>query len=168
MLFTNSVNTKDADWWWSGANVSAPTMTATPTTCHHTLTLLSRPTMRTPKVFNRPCRTRIPAKSRIVRPGVTSKSNCRFRYAPRNEAAPKSMPAVTATWPRTLNQPVNHAQAAAVRGGARRWAQKYRPAEVGYAEQISAIASPTNRVIRPTATQPQVITAGPPVFMPNR
>lgn len=78
------------------------------------------------------------------------------------------MPAVTATWPSTLNQPVNQAQAAADRGGASRWAQKYRPADVGYAEQISAMDRPTNRVISPTATQPQVITAGPPVFMPNR
>ncbi len=79
VLFTNSPKTKDADWWWSGANVSAPTMTATPRTCHHTLTLFSRPTMRTPKVLRRPWRIRIAAKRRIVRPGVTSKSNCRFR-----------------------------------------------------------------------------------------
>ena len=77
------------------------------------------------------------------------------------------MPAVTATWPRTLNQPVNHAHAAADRRGASRCAQKYRPAEVGYAEQTSAIARPTNSVIRPTATQPQMIMAGPPVFMPE-
>ena len=28
-----------------------------------------------------------------------------------NSAAPKSMPAVTATWPRKLNQPVNQDQA---------------------------------------------------------
>ncbi len=63
---------------------------------------------------------------------------------------------------------MNQAQAAAERAGARRWAQKYRPAEVGYAEQISAMERPTNRVIRPTATQPQTITAGPPVFIPNR
>ncbi len=62
---------------------------------------------------------------------------------------------------------MNHAQAAAERGGASRWAQKYRPAEVGYAEQISAIDRPTSSVIRPTATQPQVITAGPPVVMPK-
>lgn len=40
--------------------------------------------------------------------------------------------------------------------------------EVGYAEQISAIASPTNSVISPTPTHPQVIRAGPPVFIPNR
>jgi hypothetical protein len=33
-------------------------------------------------------------------------------------AAPKSMPAVTATWPRKLNQPVNQDQAAAFLGGA--------------------------------------------------
>ncbi len=33
-----------------------------------------------------------------------------------HEAAPKSMPAVTATWPRKLNQPVNHAHAAACDG----------------------------------------------------
>ena len=44
-------------------------MTATPTTCHHTLTLFRRATIRTPKVFSRPCRIRIAANSRIVRPG---------------------------------------------------------------------------------------------------
>lgn len=75
---------------------------------------------------------------------------------------------MTATWPSTLNQPANHAHAAAERGGASRWAQKYRPADVGYAEQISAMARPTNNVIRPTPTQPQVMRTGPPVFMPNR
>jgi hypothetical protein len=31
-------------------------------------------------------------------------------------AAPKSMPAVTATWPRKLNQPVNQDQAGPCRG----------------------------------------------------
>ncbi len=31
-------------------------------------------------------------------------------------AAPKSMPAVTATWPRKLNQPVNQDQAGPLRG----------------------------------------------------
>lgn len=39
--------------------------------------------------------------------------------------------------------------------------------EVGYVEQISAMARPTTSVISPTPTQPQVMTAGPPVFMPN-
>jgi hypothetical protein len=33
-----------------------------------------------------------------------------------NSAAPKSMPAVTATWPRKLNHPVNQDHAAAFRG----------------------------------------------------
>ena len=33
-----------------------------------------------------------------------------------NNAAPKSMPAVTATWPRKLNQPVNQDQAAPLLG----------------------------------------------------
>lgn len=66
-----------------------------------------------------------------MRPGVIVKSNCRFRYAPRKDAAPKSIPAVTATCPRTLNHPVNQAQAAADLAGASRWAQKYSPAEVG-------------------------------------
>lgn len=50
--------------------------------------------------------------------GVVVNPNCRSRYALRKLAAPKSMPAVTATWPSTLNQPANHAQAAALRAGA--------------------------------------------------
>jgi hypothetical protein len=33
----------------------------------------------------------------------------------RKNAAPKSMPAVTATWPRKSNHPVNHDQAGALR-----------------------------------------------------
>lgn len=79
VLLTNSPNTKDVDWCLSGTKASAPTMTPTPSTCHHTLTLLRRATIRTPKVFSSPCSTRIPANSRTVRPGVTSKSNWRFR-----------------------------------------------------------------------------------------
>ena len=37
--------------------------------------------------------------------------HCRTPKALMNRAAPKSMPAVTATWPRKLNQPVNQDQA---------------------------------------------------------
>ncbi|CAM5522231.1 hypothetical protein SFUMM280S_07302 [Streptomyces fumanus] len=79
VLLTNSPNTNDAGRCRSGAKVSAPTMTRTPTTCHHTLTLFSRPTMRTPKVLSSPCSSRMAAKRRTVRPGVTSKPNWRFR-----------------------------------------------------------------------------------------
>ena len=38
--------------------------------------------------------------------------NTRLSSAWTKNAAPKSMPAVTATWPRKLNQPVNQDQAA--------------------------------------------------------
>lgn len=38
---------------------------------------------------------------------------------------------------------------------------------VGKLEQTSAIARPTNNVIRPTNGQPQTIITGPPVFIPN-
>ena len=113
MLFTNSVNTNDADWWLSGTKASTPTMTATPMTCHHTLMSLSSATRRTPNVLSRPCTSRMMPNSRIVCHGRVSKPNCRSRKALRKNAAPKSMPAVTATWPRKLNQPVNQDQAAA-------------------------------------------------------
>src|ERR671939_217973 len=33
VLFTNLVNTNDVDWWWSGRNASAATITTTPTMC---------------------------------------------------------------------------------------------------------------------------------------
>ena len=39
---------------------------------------------------------------------------------------------------------------------------------MGKLEQTSAMASPTVSVKAPTMSQPQVMTAGPPVFMPNR
>ena len=38
---------------------------------------------------------------------------------------------------------------------------------MGKLEQTSAIASATNSVMSPTKGQPQTMTAGPPVFMPN-
>jgi hypothetical protein len=49
-------------------------------------------------------------------PGVAPKFHCRSRNAVMKNAQPKSMPAVTATWPRKLNQPVNQDQAAAFFG----------------------------------------------------
>ncbi len=42
---------------------------------------------------------------------MISTSNAMFRNAQKNAANPKSIPAVIATWPRKLNQPVNQAQA---------------------------------------------------------
>lgn len=42
-------------------------------------------------------------------------------------------------------------------------AQKYGPPDVGMLLQISAIARPTAIVKTETTTQPQTITAGPPV-----
>ncbi len=39
--------------------------------------------------------------------GVTVTPKARFRNAVVNSASPKSMPAVTATWPMRLNQPTN-------------------------------------------------------------
>jgi hypothetical protein len=106
--FAKCPNTNDASWCFAGTNTSTPTITSTPTRCHHTLTLLRIATTRTPNVFNAPCTTRMIASSRIVCPGVALKPHCRSRNALRNSAAPKSMPAVTAIWPIRLNQPVNH------------------------------------------------------------
>ena len=114
MLLTNSVKTKSADWCRSGTNASVSTMIATPITCHQTLTSLSFATRPTPKVLMAPCSTRMIPNSRIVCQARLSKLNCRSRYALRKNAAPKSMPAVTATWPRKLNQPVNQDHAAAL------------------------------------------------------
>ena len=42
---------------------------------------------------------------------MTSTSNAKCRNAQKNAAKPKSIPAVTATWPRKLNQPQNQAHA---------------------------------------------------------
>ena len=44
--------------------------------------------------------------------------NTRVSSACTKNAAPKSMPAVTATWPRKLNQPVNQDQAGPLFPGA--------------------------------------------------
>ena len=38
---------------------------------------------------------------------------------------------------------------------------------MGKLEHTSAMARPTNRVMTPTNSQPQMITTGPPVSMPN-
>src|SRR3954465_12521447 len=100
VLLTKWPNTNDADWCWSGTKASTPTMTATPMTCHQTLTSLSSATIRTPNWFSAPCSSRMRPNSRIVCHGRASNPNCRSRKAFRKKAAPKSMPAVTATWPR--------------------------------------------------------------------
>ena len=91
-------------------------MIATPMMCHATLMSLRIATRRTPNVLSRPWTTRIRPNRKIVCPGVALKSNCRSSRALRKNAAPKSMPAVTATWPRKLNQPVNHDHAGPLRG----------------------------------------------------
>jgi hypothetical protein len=92
----------------------------------------------------------------------------------------------TATWPRRLNHPVIQLAMGALDAGTIIALQKYGPPDVGCALQISAIARPTSMVIialinkeslldRPrhrerkqdyTMTQPQTITAGPPVVRP--
>ena len=85
--------------------------------CHQTLTLLSSATSRTPNWLSTPCSTRIAANSTIVcQWAVVLKFHSRLSSALRKNAAPKSMPAVTATWPRKLNQPVNQLHAAGLRG----------------------------------------------------
>ena len=91
-------------------------MISTPMMCHQTLTLFSSATSRTPKEFSTPCSTRIAANSTIVCHGRVSKFHWMSRNALRKNAAPKSMPAVTATWPRKLNHPVNQLHAAGLRG----------------------------------------------------
>src|SRR5438067_226289 len=74
------------------------------------------------------------------------------------------MAAVTAIWPRKLNQPTNHAHCALLRL-ARAYAHQYRPPAVGYTEQISAMASATSVTRPPTSSQPSVMAAGPPLAM---
>src|ERR1017187_7535059 len=75
------VNTKLADWWCEGTNASTLTMISTPT------------------------------KSAIVTQCAVLTPHSRFSSALMKNAQPKSMPAVIATWPRKLNQPVNQDQA---------------------------------------------------------
>ena len=113
MLLTKCPNTNEADWWWLGTKTSTDTMSRTPMMCHQTLTSFSLATTLTPNWFSSACTTRIAANSRIVCHGRVSKPHCRSSRALRKNAAPKSMPAVTATWPRKLNQPVNQDQAGA-------------------------------------------------------
>ncbi len=69
---TNSVKTNSGDWWWDGTIASAPTITATPPRCHHTLIELSRLTSRTPKRFSTACSTRMQTKMSMVDSGVGS------------------------------------------------------------------------------------------------
>ncbi len=90
-------------------------MVSTPRMCHHTLTSLSSATRRMPNWFSRPCSARTPAKIKIVTQWAVLQPHSRLPKALMKNAAPKSMPAVTATWPRKLNQPVNQDQAAPLR-----------------------------------------------------
>jgi hypothetical protein len=47
-----------------------------------------------------------------IQPVVSGKFVVRFKKSVKKMANPKSMPAVTATWPSRLNQPVNQLHAA--------------------------------------------------------
>ncbi len=49
-----------------------------------------------------------------IQPVVSGKFVVRFKNTVKKVAKPKSMPAVTATWPSRLNQPVNQLQAPGV------------------------------------------------------
>lgn len=68
------------------------------------------------------------------------------------------------TYPSKLNHPVNQAANGEFLVRANLEAQKYGPPDVGMLLHISAIASPTDIVNTATITQPQTMTAGPPVF----
>ena len=97
---------------WSGTTNRIPKITSTPATCHQTLTSFSSATSRIPKVFIRPWIASTPVYAATRISFVISTSNAMLRNAQKNAAKPKSIPAVTATWPRKLNQPVNQDQAA--------------------------------------------------------
>ena len=94
-----------------GTKASTATMISTPRMCHQTLTLFSSATSRMPNWFITPCRSSTPAKIRIVTQCAVLTPQTRFSSALMKNAQPKSMPAVIATWPRKLNQPVNQDQA---------------------------------------------------------
>ena len=86
-------------------------MISTPTMCHQTLMSLSSATSLMPNWFISPCTNSTTTKIRIVTQCAVLTPQVRFRNALMKNAQPKSMPAVTATWPRKLNQPVNQDQA---------------------------------------------------------
>src|SRR5271165_6651639 len=101
------VNTYLADAWWLCTKASTLTMMSTPNMCHHTLTLLSKATSLMPNWFITPCTSSTQAKITIVTQWAVLTPHSRLRNALMKNAQPKSMPAVIATWPRKLNQPVN-------------------------------------------------------------
>ena len=86
-------------------------MISTPMTCHQTLMSLSSATSLMPNWFISPCTNSTITRIRIVTQCAVLTPQVRFRNALMKNAQPKSMPAVTATWPRKLNQPVNQDQA---------------------------------------------------------
>src|SRR5271165_4017896 len=88
------VNTYLADAWWLGTKAS-------------TLTLMSTATSLMPNWFITPCTSSTQAKITIVTQWAVLTPHSRLRNALMKNAQPKSMPAVIATWPRKLNQPVN-------------------------------------------------------------
>ncbi len=87
-------------------------MTATPMRCHHTETLLKSATMLTPNVLMSPwISNKIAVSSTTYRFDVHDAfPETRKMNSPIENPHPNVIPAVTATWPSRLNQPVNHDQ----------------------------------------------------------
>ena len=87
-------------------------MIATPMRCQYTETSLRSATRRTLKVFSRPWMNSTTARMPMVCPGDSQYALPvqMSRNAEMEKAQPKLMPAVTATWPSRLNQPVNQDQ----------------------------------------------------------
>src|SRR5690348_1433322 len=73
------------------------------------------------------------------------------------------MPAVMVIWPTMFIHAVTHAQLLPPS----RYAQKYNPPAVGYAEASSAIEAATQRVKRLTIGQPTVLMTGPANLSPE-
>src|ERR1022692_204953 len=111
LLLNRPVKTWPAGRWCAGTNTRTATMTSTPRMCHQTLMSFSLATSRMPNWLSVPCSSRTSAKITIVSQCASPRPNWRFRNALMKKAAPKSIPAVTATWPMKLNQPVNQDQA---------------------------------------------------------
>ena len=113
---------KLALWWLpeDGAQNSRMKMIATPMRCQYTDTSLSRATRWTLNVLSSPWMPRTTTRMRMVAHGFSHVSLpvMMFMNAEMENAQPKLMPAVTATWPSRLNQPVNQDHTGALSPGA--------------------------------------------------
>src|SRR5580704_16987092 len=110
--FSNLVKTNDADAWWLGTKKSTTAMVRTPRMCHQALTSDRKATSRTPKLLRSPCAMSTQPYTVRIQPVLSGKFVVRFKKSVKKVANPKSMPAVMATCPKRLNQPVNQLQAA--------------------------------------------------------